>query len=142
MGDVVGNLVQGIPHRQSCRDFRDGEAGGFRRQSRGTRHPRIHLDNDNPARGRLHRELNITAPGIHPNFANHRDTDVAQLLQFPVRQSQSRSHGDGITGVHPYRVEVFDGANHHDIVFLVAHQLQLIFFPTQDGFFQEDFIGQ
>src|SRR5437899_9461155 len=45
------------------------------------------------------------------------------------------------TGVHAHRVEVLDGADDHDVVVLVAHQLQLVLLPPQDRLLQEHLGG-
>ena len=53
-GDVVGDLVEGVADRDLGGDLGDREAGRLRRQRAGAGHPRVHLDDDQPAvaRGR------------------------------------------------------------------------------------------
>ena len=48
-GDVVADLVEGVADGQLRRDLRDREAGGLGRQRGRPRHPRVHLDDDQPA---------------------------------------------------------------------------------------------
>ena len=48
-GDVVGDLVEPVPHREQRRDLRDGEPRGLRRERARTRDPGVHLDQHLPA---------------------------------------------------------------------------------------------
>ena len=41
--------------------------------------------------------------------------------------------------MYAHGVEVFDGANHHALVFVVAHYLHLKFLPSKQAFLYEDF---
>ena len=45
-GDVVADLVEGVADGQLGGDLGDREPGGLRRQRRGARHARVHLDDD------------------------------------------------------------------------------------------------
>ena len=38
-----------------------------------------------------------------------------------------------------FRSEVLDGADNDDVVLEVAHDLELVFLPADDGFLDEDF---
>src|SRR5262249_55981170 len=60
---------------------------------------------------------------------------------FLVGERLRGRHGDRIPGVNPHGVEVFNGTNDDDVVGTVAHDLQLVFLPTDDGFFNENFMG-
>src|SRR5918996_2515115 len=41
-----------------------------------------------------------------------------------------------------HRIEVFDRADDDDIIFMIAHDLQLEFLPTQYRFFDENFVNR
>ena len=69
------------------------------------------------------------------------DADVTQLLVFAIGQGEARGHGDGVTGVHADRVDVFNRADDHDVVVAVAHELELEFLPAFDALFDQDFVG-
>ena len=73
---------------------------------------------------------------------NDGDADVTQLLVFAVGQGEDRCHGDGVAGVHADRVDVFDRADDHDIVLLVAHQLEFVFLPAFDAFLDQHLVGR
>ncbi len=130
-GDVVAQFVQGIADRQLGGDLGDREAGRLGGQRGGTRHPRIHLDDDHPAVYRIDGELNVGAAGIDADLAQHRNAGVAHDLVFLVGQGLGRGDGDGIAGMHTHRVEVLDRANDDAVVRLVANRLHLIFLPAE-----------
>ena len=93
-GDVVLELVQRVADGQLGRHLGDREARRLRRQRRGARHARVHLDDDEAPVGRIDRELHVRAAGLHPDLAQHRDRGVAHDLVFLVGQRQRRRHGD------------------------------------------------
>src|SRR5690606_31445984 len=97
--------------------------------------------NDHAAVVGVDRELHIGATGINADFAQHRDGGVAHDLVFLVGQRLGWRDSDGIAGVHPHGVEVFDGAHDDAVVGLVAHDFHLEFFPAQQRFFDEQFAG-
>ena len=138
LGDIVRDLIQGVTQGQLGRNLRNREAGSLRRKCRGTRHARVHLNDDDAAGLRIDRELDVTTTGVHANLTNHVDRNIAQLLELTVSQGQCGCHGDRVTGVHAHGVEVFDGADDHDVVVGVTHHLQLVFLPAEDGLLQQD----
>lgn len=86
-------------------------------------------------------ELDVAAAGVHAHAADDGDADVTQLLVFAIGQGEARGHGDGVTGVHADRVDVFNRADDHDVVVAVAHELELEFLPAFDALFDQDFVG-
>ena len=70
----------------------------------------------------MHSELDITAAGVHTDFANDVDAQVTHLLVLTVGQGQRWSHGDRVTGVHSQRVDVFNGCDNNDVVITIAHE--------------------
>ena len=141
-GDVVLDLVQSVPDRELGRDLGDREARGLRRQRRGTRHARIHLDDDEPAILRIDRELDVGAACFDADFTQHRDARVAHDLIFLVGQGQRRRDRDRIPGVDAHRVHILDRADDDGIVRPVADHLHLIFLPAEDGFLDQHLVGR
>ncbi len=140
-GDVVGDLVERVANRKLGGDLRNWKTGGLRGQRRGARHPRVHLDHDHAAVGRIDAELHVGAAGLDPDLAQHRQRGVAHDLVFLVGQRQRRRDRDGIAGMHAHRIEVLDRADDDAIVLLVAHHLHLELFPAQHRFLDQDFVG-
>ena len=93
-GDVVGDLVERVADRQPRRDLGDREAGRLRRQRRGPRHARVHLDHDHPPGLRIDCELDVGTACFDADFAQHRDRCRAHALIFLVGQGQRRGDGD------------------------------------------------
>ncbi len=142
LGDVVGDLVEGVADGQLGGDLGDREAGRLGGQRRGAGHPRVHLDDDDPAVVGVDGELDVAAAGVDADLADHGDADVAQDLVLAVGERHRRGDGDRVTGVHAHRVEVLDRADDHDVVVLVAHQLELVLLPAEDGLLQEHLGGR
>ena len=44
--------------------------------------------------------------------------------------------------MHTNRIHVLNRADDHDIVFLVAHQLEFVFLPAFDAFFDQHLVGR
>ena len=61
-------------------------------------------------------------------------------MVFAVCEGLGRGHGDGITGVNPHGIQVFDAADDHHVVGGVSHHLQLKFFPAQQRLFHQDLL--
>ena len=136
------DLVERVADRQLGGDLGDREAGRLRGQRRRARHARIHLDDDQPAVGRIDRELHVRAAGLDADLAQHRDRGVAHDLVFLVGQRQRRRDGDRIAGVHAHRIDVLDRADDDAVVVLVAHHLHLVFFPAEHRFLDQHFVGR
>jgi hypothetical protein len=92
---------------------------------RAARDARVHLDDDDLARLWVDSELHVAAAGVDADLADDRLGGVAQLLILGVREREGRRDGDAVAGVHPHRVDVLDGADDHDVVGVVAHDLEL-----------------
>ena len=90
-GDLVGQLVERVPHRQARRDLGDREAGGLRGQRRAARHARVHLDDDHLARRAVQGELDVGAAGGDAHRADDGQGRVAQRLQLGVGQGHHRA---------------------------------------------------
>ena len=138
LGDVVGDLVEGVADRHLRGDLGDGEPGRLGGQGRGAGHPRVHLDDDDPAVVGVDGELDVAAAGVDPDLADDGDADVAQPLVLAVGEGEGRRHGDRVAGVDAHRVEVLDRADDDDVVGVVAHHLELVLLPAEDRLLEED----
>ena len=138
LGDVVGDLVEEVADGEAGRDLGDGEAGRLGGQCGRARHPGVHLDDDPPTRGRVHRELHVGAARLHPDPAEAGEGVVAHGLVLDVGQRLRRRDGDGVAGVHAHGVEVLDGADDDAVVRRVAHDLELELLPAGDRLLHQD----
>src|SRR5690606_38675829 len=87
------------------------------------------------------RELDVAAAGLDADRPNDGDRSIAHALVFAVAERLSRRDGDGVAGVHAHRVNVLDGADDHDVVIVIAHDFELVFFPADDRLVDLDLVG-
>ena len=139
-GDVVVQLVEGVADGEQGGDLGDGVAGGFAREGRAAADAGVHLDDDDAAGLGTDAELHVAAAGVDADLADAGERGIAQMLVFAVGEGLGGGHGDRVAGVHAHRVEVFDGADDDDVVSAVAHDLELVFLPAEDGFVDEDLV--
>ena len=142
LGDIVGNLVEGIAHGKLCGKLGDGESRSLRSQCRGTRNAWIHLDDNKAAVLGVHGKLHVGAAGLHANLLENGKRCHAHALIFKVGKRLCRRHGNGVAGVHAHGVEVLDGAHDDAVAGVVAHDLHLILFPALDGFFHQHLVSR
>ena len=136
--DVVVDLVQRVAHGQPGGDLGDREPCGLGGERRAPGDARVHLDDDDFAGLGVHGELHVAAAGGDADLADDRLGGVAQLLVLGVGERERRRDGDAVAGVHAHRVDVLDGADDHDVVGVVAHDLELELVPAYDGLLEED----
>ena len=117
-----------------------GKPVAFAGQRGAARHARIHLNHGHLAVFGIHRELHVGPAGFHAHFAYDRRRRIAHALKFLVRQRLRRRHGNGIAGVHAHGVKIFDGADDHEIVAVIAHHFEFVFFPAEHRFFHQRFV--
>ena len=139
--DVIVDFIQRIANGQFGCDLGNRKSSGLGGQSRGARHPRIHLNHDHAAVFRIDGKLHIRSAGFHADFAQHRQRGIAHDLVFFVGQGQSRRDSDRVTRMHAHGVDVFNRANDDAIIRFVADHFHFIFFPTQHAFFDQHFAG-
>ena len=113
---VVRDLVERVADRELRRDLRDRVARRLRRERRGARDARVHLDHADLPRLAVARELDVRAAALDADGADDRDRRVAQLLVGLVGERHLRRDRDRVAGVHAHRVEVLDRADDHDVV--------------------------
>src|SRR5439155_12748245 len=104
--DVVGDLVEPIPDGELGADARNGKTRGLRRESGGTRHARIHLDDDHFAVARVHGELDVAAAGVDADLTDNRYRRVPHRLVLAIGQRHLRRDGERIAGVDAHRIDV------------------------------------
>ena len=136
--NVVGYLVQRVADRQLRRDLCDRKPGRLRRERRGPRDTRVHLDHEASACPGIDRELNVRPPRFHADRTDDPDGIITHRLVFLVRQGLSGSHRHRVARVDPHGVEILDGADDDDIVPDIPHDLKLVFLPADDGLFEQD----
>ncbi len=137
LGDVVPDLIQTVADRELGRNLRDWKSSRLGSQRGAARNTWIHLDNDHATVFRVDRELDIRSASIHTDFPETAQGSVAHHLVLAIAQCLGRSYGDGVTGVHPHRVEVLDGANDDGVVRQVAHDFHFVLFPPNHALFNE-----
>src|SRR5580704_1709539 len=140
-GDVVGDFVKRHAHGQARSDFGYRKTGGFAGQSRAARNSRIHFNHRHAAVFGINGELYVRTTGLDADFANDGRSSVTHALVFLVGQSLRRGHGDGIAGMNAHGIEILDGANDHEVVAVIAHHFELVFFPSEDGFFDKGLVN-
>ena len=137
-GDVIGDLVERVTDGEAGGDLGDREPGGLRRERRTAADPGVHLDDDLGAVNRVHGELHVRAAGLDADAPHAGKRRVPHLLVLEVGQRLGRCNRDRVAGVHAHRVEVLDGADHHAVVRVVAHHLELEFLPALHRLLDED----
>src|SRR5699024_4769215 len=118
-----------------------GEARCLGGEGARARYTRVDLDDDATACARIDGELNVASTRLHAHFADDLKGFIAHLLVFTVAEREDRCDGDGVPSVHAHGVEVFDGAHHNHIVFVVAYELDLVFFPADERLLNQHFAG-
>ena len=89
---------------------------------------------------RIDGKLHIRTASFHADFAQHCYRCIAHDLIFLIGQRLRGRDGDGVACVNAHRIEVFDGADNNAIVFLVAYDFHLEFFPADDRFLDQQFL--
>ncbi len=138
--DVVGDFVESHADGELAAIFAIGNpvallASAELRETRGF----ISITTMRPVGG-VDGELNVRSAGFDADFANDRRRGVAHALIFLVGQRLRRRDGDRIARVDAHGVEIFDRADHHEVVAEIAHHFEFVFFPAEDGFFDERFV--
>ena len=129
--NCILNLIQCIAKGDLCRHLGDRVSCRLGRQSGRTADTRIHLD-DTVFKGiRIQRVLHVTSAG-NIQLADDIQCGSTEHLVFLVAQRLGRSHNDGISRVHAYRVDVFHITNCDAVARAVTHHLVLDLFPSRD----------
>ena len=139
--DVVGNFVKRHAHGETRGNFRDWEAGGFAGQRGAARNARIHFDYGHAAVFGIDGELDVRTAGLYAYFANDGRGGIAHALIFLVGKRLRWRDSDGIAGMHAHGIEIFNRADDHEVVAKIAHNLEFVFFPTEDGFLHESLVN-
>ena len=130
-GDVVRDLVQPVADRELGGDLGDREPGRLRGERGAARHARVHLDHDHVARFAVEGELDVGAAGLHPDACHDLLGRIPHGLVLDVGQRLGRRDRDAVAGVDSHGVEVLDRADDHEVVRVVAHDLELVLLPAE-----------
>ena len=141
-GDVVDYLVQPVPDGELRGDLRDRESRRLAGERTRTRDARVHLDDHHLAVRGIETELHVRAAGLHADAPDARERGVSHLLVLDVGERLRGGDCDRVAGVHPHRIHVLDRADHHHVVCVVTHDLELVFLPAEHGLFEEDFLDR
>ncbi len=128
--NLVLQLIQGVAHRQFGRDLGNRETGGLGRQGRRTGNPGIHLNDDHAPIIGVDGKLDVRAPSIDANLAQHRQRGITHDLIFFVGQGLGWGDGNRVAGMHAHRIEVFNGANDNTVIGPVTDHLHFELFPA------------
>ena len=82
--------------------------------------------------------MDVAASSVNANVPNDLDANVSEVLIFAIGKRHRWCHGNGVARVNTNRIKVLDRADNNGVVVLIAHELQLILFPAQDGLFKQD----
>src|SRR5581483_7599451 len=88
----------------------------------------------------MNSELDVRSAGLDADLADDGDRSVTHHLVFTIGEGLGGSNRDRVTGVYAHGIEVFDRADDDDVVFQIAHHLELELFPSQDRLFDERFV--
>ena len=135
---VIVQLIKSVTYGQFCCNFGDWKACCFGCQSRRTRHPWVHLDDNHTAVFRVHSPLYVRSTSLNTDFAQYSDASVTHDLVFFVGQCQSWSHCDTVACVHAHGVNILDGANDDGVVCTVANHFHFEFFPAKKTFINQN----
>ena len=142
LGDVILQLVEGIPDREFGGELGNGETGGLGGERRTAGDPRVHLDDHHAPVLRVGGELNVAASGLHADLADAGEGGVPHQLVLLVGQGHRGSDGDGVAGVHSHGIKILDRTNDHALVLVVTHHFHLVFLPTEQALFHEHLIDR
>ncbi len=85
--------------------------------------------------------MNVGAAGIDADLANDPQGRIAHPLIFLVGQRHGRRNRDAVAGMHAHRIEIFDRADDDDVVLEVAHDFQLVLFPSDQRALDQNLTG-
>src|SRR5215469_5331645 len=89
----------------------------------------------------MYSELNIRSAGFDADLPDHGNGRVAHGLVLAVGERLRRSDGDRVARMHAHGIEVLNRADDDDVVFEVAHDLELVLFPAEHGFFNQRLVN-
>src|SRR6185369_5781871 len=137
-GNVVGDFIQRVTHGKLRGNLGDGKSSRFRSKRGAPRYTRVHFDDDHVAVLRIQAELDIRSAGIDADLTHDPNGGIPHALVLFVRERHGRRYRDAVTRVHSHRVQIFNRTHNHHIVFEIPHHLKFIFFPPDQGFFDQE----
>ena len=139
-GDVVWDFVEGVVDRKLGGDFGNWEPRGLGSQGRGAGDAWVHLDHHHAPRTRVDSELDVRSSGLHADLADNGDRRVAHGLILTVSQSLRGRDGDGVARMHAHGIKILNRTDDDDVIFYVAHHLELEFLPAENRFLDQGFV--
>ena len=137
-GDVVGDLIEGVADSQLGSNLCNRETSCLGSKRRRAGDTRVHLNGDDAAVIRVDGELDVTATGVNADLTQNCDALVTHGLELAVGQSHRRGDSHRVTSVDTEGINVFNGADHDDVVVAIAHELELKFLPAEDGLLDQN----
>src|SRR6267378_2584936 len=67
---------------------------------------------------------------------------IGKPVAFDASAELRGGDRDRVAGVYAHGVEIFDRADDHEVVAIIAHHFELIFLPTEDGLFDQGFVNR
>ena len=131
--DLVLQFVEAVADGQLRRDLGDRITRRLRSERRGTRHPRVDLDDDDLVFVvRVDGKLDVATAREIADPVHALDGQVAHLLVGRIRQGHGRGHGDRIARMDTHRIEVLDRTDDDHVSGGVAQQLEFELLPTEN----------
>ena len=138
--NIVLDFVQPVSHSQLRRDFCNWETSCLGRERTRSTHSGIHFDDHHPTVFRIDGKLDIGTTRFNADFSHHGDRRVAHPLVFFVGKRLGRSDRNRVARVNAHGVKVFDRTDNDDVICVIAHDLHLVLFPTNDAFIEQHFV--
>ncbi len=131
-----------VPDGEFGSNFGNGKSGGFGCQSGTSGYPWVHFDNNHFTGFRVEPELDIGSSGFNTDSGHNYFSCIPHGLVFSIGQCLGRSNGNAVSCMDAHGVEIFDGAHDDKIIGSIPHDLQLVFLPSQDGLFDQNFVDR
>ncbi len=88
----------------------------------------------------MHRKLYIRPARLNTDGPHNLQRCVPHYLVFLIRQRLRRRYRYTVARMNPHRIEILNRTNNNHIIFYVAHYLQLVFLPADEGFLDQDLV--
>ena len=134
--------MQAVADCELRRNLRDGVTRGLRGQSRRSRYARVDLDHDHAPGFGVQSKLNVAPTCERADRVHHPNRLIAHSLILGIREGERWGDRDRVPSMYACRVEVLDGANHHEVAVGISQQFKLEFFPAVDALFDQHLVDR